>query len=46
MAKPTRQEYLNQRLAEAKKVNPNVSVKIPKNPTPAQLKTLRCSDLP
>ena len=38
--KPTRQEYLNQRLAEAKKVDPNVSVKIPKNPTSAQLKTL------
>jgi hypothetical protein len=40
MAKPSRQEYLNQRLAEAKKVDPNVSVKIPTNPTSAQLKTL------
>jgi hypothetical protein len=38
--KPSRQEYLNQRLAEAKKVDPNVSVKIPKNPTPTQLKAL------
>jgi hypothetical protein len=40
MAKPSRQEYLNQRLAEAKKVDPNVSVKIPANPTSAQLKAL------
>lgn len=38
--KPSRQEYLNQRLAEAKKVDPNVSVKIPKNPTKDQLKAL------
>jgi hypothetical protein len=40
MAKPSRQEYLNQRLTEAKKVNPNVSIQIPTNPTSAQLKSL------
>jgi hypothetical protein len=40
MAKQTRNEYLQERLNVAKTINPKTAINIPKNVTPAQLKTL------
>ena len=38
--KPSRKEYLQERLNVAKTINPNATIDIPKNPTSAQLKAL------
>ena len=40
MAKPSRNEYLNQRVQLAQSLGRDINITIPKNPTPAQLKSL------